>query len=594
MERKLAAILAADIAGYSRLTAENEEATLQTLASHQSTAAQLVQEHAGRVFGTAGDSLIAEFASPVQAVRTAVAVQRAIDRHNADLAPQRRMSFRIGVHLGDVVAEGDDLLGDAVNVAARLEQMAEPGGILVSGTVWEQIEGKTSFPCSYQGERTAKNLPRPIRVYRIDWHQPDMLATDAGALPEAPALPDKPSIAVLPFTNMGSDPEQDYFADGISEDIITALAKMRWLFVIARNTSFVYKGNAVDIKQVGRELGVRYVLEGSVRKAGNRVRITAQLIEAATGTHIWSERYDRDLADAFAVQDEITDSVVGAIEPELLLIERQYAARKSRASMDAWDHFLRGMWHFYRFSPEEHAKAEAQMREAIRLNPDSAQGYIGLSRVINARVQLGWTLDPDADRQAAYAASRRAVEIDDRDSYAHYTLAWASITLGRQQEALAEAQKSIDLTPNLALAYFSLGVARLFVGSFDQVADPFQRAMRLSPHEPLTFLFAGFLALAQYHLGRYEAAIGTAQSAIALRPFHSLYRVLAACYGQLGRQAEAAAALEEMTRLMPPAALQNWELTYPYSDPAHRAQLLDGLRKAGLRLEQPARLPDTA
>jgi TolB-like protein/class 3 adenylate cyclase len=594
MERKLAAILAADIAGYSRLMAEDEEATLRTLASYRGVIAQLVDEHAGRIFGTAGDSVIAEFASPVQAVRTAVAIQRALNRHNADLPPERRMAFRIGVHLGDVVAEGADLLGDGVNIAARLEQLAEPGGILVSHAVSEQIEGKVTFPCSFAGERAAKNLPRPLRTYQVDWRQPDMLGAGPAGSPAAPGLPDKPSIAVLPFTNMGSDPEQEYFADGICEDIITALAKWRWLFVIARNTSFVYKGKAVDIKQVGRELGVRYVLEGSVRKAGNRVRITAQLIEAATGAHIWSERYDRDLADAFAVQDDITESVVGAIEPELLLVERQHAAQRTATSADAWDSYLRGMWHFCQFSPQHHERAEHHMHQAIACNPTSAQGYIGLSRVINARVWFGWSTDLERDCQASYAAARRAVEIDDRDSYAHYTLAWASMPLGRQEDAVAEAQKSIDLTPNFALGYFALGVTRLFFGRFDQVADPFQRAMRLSPHEPLTFLFANFLALAEYHQGHYEKAVKIAQMALALRPFHTLYRTLAACYGQLGRREEAAAALAEMHRLNPPAAVHHWQALYPYANPAHLTQLIDGLHKAGLAVDELERLPDTA
>ena len=274
--------------------------------------------------------------------------------------------------------------------------------------------GQGFVPLFLAGEQAAKNIARPVRTYRVAWEQTDTLGAALGGPPKAPALPDKPSIAVLPFTNMGSDAEQEYFADGISEDIITALSKWRWLFVIARNTSFVYKGKAVDIKQVGRDLGVRYVLEGSVRKAGNRVRITAQLIESATGTHLWSERYDRDLADAFAVQDEITESVVGAIEPELLHVERQRAARKSPENMDAWDHYMRGMWRFYQFNPEAHERAEHLMRRAIELDPTFAQGHMGLARVLNHRIWVGWSENMDADRQAAYAAARRAVELDER------------------------------------------------------------------------------------------------------------------------------------------------------------------------------------
>ena len=308
-----------------------------------------------------------------------------------------------------------DLLGDGVNIAARLEQMAEPGGILVSGTVWEQIQGKLSFPCSYCRRADGQEHRAPGAHLSCRLGADGRLGAALGGPPKALALPDKPSIAVLPFTNMGSDAEQEYFADGISEDIITALSKSRWLFVIARNTSFVYKGKAVDIKQVGRELGVRYVLEGSVRKAGNRVRITAQLIEAATGTHLWAERYDRDLADTFAVQDEITESVVGAIEPELLHVERQRAARKSPENMDAWDHYMRGMWRFYQFNPEAHERAERLHAPGDRARPDlRARAYGPGTRSQSQRSVVGWSENRTRDRQGAYAAARRAVELDDQ------------------------------------------------------------------------------------------------------------------------------------------------------------------------------------
>jgi pentatricopeptide repeat protein len=581
MERKLAAILAADVAGYSRLMGTDEEETLKTLNIYRDVVTQLVEEHQGRVVGLAGDSMLAEFASAVQAVRSAVAVQRALERRNADLAENRRMRLRIGINIGDVMVQGADLLGDGVNIAARLEQMAEPGGILVSGTVWEQIQGKLSFPCAYMGDQTAKNIARPVRTYRVAWDQTDMLEAPAAGSPGMLALPDKPSIAILPFTNMGSDPEQEYFADGISEDIITALSKWRWLFVIARNTSFVYKGKAVDIKQVGRELGVRYVLEGSVRKAGNRLRITAQLIEAATGTHIWSERYDRDLTDAFEVQDEISQSVVGAIEPELGQVEQRRAVRTSTETMNAWDHYMRGTWWFFQFNTDSCIQAERAMRRAIELDPTFPPGHIGLARVFTQKLVFEWSQDVEADRQALYASARRAVELDDKDAYAHYILAWGSLLTGRLEDAISEAQKSIDLTPNFALGYYMLGVARVFSGRFEQASDPFQRAMRLSPRDPLTFFFDNYLALAHYHQGRYEDAARMARMGIAIRPTHVLYRTLAACYGRLGRLEEARLALAEMHRLMPKNAERVWEITNPYADPIHRANFIDGLRKAG-------------
>lgn len=581
VERRLAAILAADVAGYSRLMGADEEGTLKTLNLYRGVMTELIEEHQGRVIGTAGDSVLAEFGSAVQAVRSAVAVQRALERRNADLQEPRRMRFRIGINVGDVMVQGTDLLGDGVNIAARLEQMGEPGSIFVSGTVWEQIEGKLTFPCSFVGEQTAKNIARPVRTYRVVWEVQEVAAAAPGSAAMAPALPEKPSIAVLPFTNMGSDREQEYFADGISEDIITALAKSRWLFVIARNTSFVYKGKAVDIKQIGRDLGVRYVLEGSVRKAGNRVRVTAQLIEAATGTHLWSERYDRDLADTFGVQDEITESVVGAIEPELLQVERQRAAHKSPENLDAWDHYLRGMWRFHQFSLEDSALAEKLMRRAIEVDPAFAQGHMGMARILNNRVLFGWSEDANADLRAALAEARRAVELDDKDPYAHYILAWPSLLLRQHEDAVAASQRAIDLTPNFALAYYMLGVARVFLGRFEAAADPFQRASRLSPHEPLTFYFANHLALAEYHQGRYEEAVKIARMGTGMRPTHMLYRTLAACYGQLGRAGEAEAALAELRRLMPKDAERQWEVTNPYADPAHRAAFLEGLHKAG-------------
>jgi adenylate cyclase len=581
VERRLAAILAADVAGYSRLMGADEEGTLSTLNRYRGVMTQLIEDHQGRVIGTAGDSLLAEFSSPVQAVRSAVAVQRSLARRNADLEHTRRMMFRIGINLGDVMVQGADLLGDGVNIAARLEQMAEPESILVSGPVWEQIQDKLSFPCTYLGEQTVKNIARPVRAYRVTWDQTDMPGAGLGGASAAPKLPDKPSIAVLPFTNMGGDPEQEYFADGICEDIITALSQSHWLFVIARNTSFVYRGKATDIKHIGRELGVRYVQEGSVRKAGNRVRITAQLLDASTGAHLWSERYDRDLADVFALQDEITENVVGAIEPELQRVEELRAARKSPESMDAWDHYMRGMWRFYQFSSDDIVQAELLMQQAIKIDPKFTLGHIGLARVLALKILWGWSDNLDADRQAAYAAARRAVELDEKEAYGHYTLAWASLLMGQQEAALIEAQKSIDLTPNFALAYYILGVIRVFLGRFDQVSDPINRAIRLSPHEPQKFLFYNFLALAEYHQGHFEEGARIARMGIAVRPFHLLYRTLAACCGQLERANEAQAALADLRRLLPKDADHQWEITNPYIDPAHRARFIEGMRKAG-------------
>ncbi len=578
--RKLAAILAADVAGYSRLMEQNEEATLSTLNVFLGVIRGMVEEHEGRIVGTAGDSVLAEFASPVQAVRSAVAVQRALRRRNMDLTEDRRMRFRVGINVGDVIAQGNDLLGDGVNIAARLEQAAEPGAIFISGNVWEQIQGKLSFPCEYFGEQSVKNISRPVRAYRVGWELEEPIRIESlhdGAL----RLPDKQSIAVLPFTNMSGDADQEYFADGISEDIITAISKWRWLFVIARNSSFAYKGKNVDLKQAGRELGVRYVLEGSVRKSGARVRISAQLIEAASGRHLWAERYDRDLADIFGLQDEITQNVVAAIEPELLLAEGQRAAGKAPGDLGAFDHFLRGMWHHYRFTTEDNRIAESLLLKAIEIDPRFPQGFMGLARVRNTRIWNGWSDDAEADRAGTLEAARRAVELDDKDPYAYYMLAWATLNVHGHERALAAAQKALDLNANFALAYFILGIVRVFFGRFDAAVEPLQRGIRLSPHDPQTFFFVYFIALAQYHMERYEEAAKSALSGIDMRPTYLLNRTLAAAYGQLGRNEKAAAALAEMKRLMPKDTERFWIVTNPYANPEHLHHLVDGLRKAG-------------
>jgi TolB-like protein/class 3 adenylate cyclase/tetratricopeptide (TPR) repeat protein len=578
--RRLAAIVAADVAGYSRLMAADEEATLRTLEGYRRTIAELVHEHAGRIFGSAGDSVIAEFSSAVQAVRAAVAIQRSLDRHNADLSKDRRMDFRIGINVGDVLADKDNLFGDGVNVAARLEGVAEPGGICIAGTVRDQIEGKLNFPLTPLGERSLKNIPRPVSVYSVDWRPEHPVAT--GVLSGAPALPDKPSIAVLPFSNMSGDPEQEYFADGITEDITTALSHQRWFFVIARNSTFVYKGRAVDVKQVARELGVRYILEGSVRRAGQRVRITSQLIEAETGNHLWAERFDRDLADIFAIQDEITHSVVGAIEPEMLLTEGKRAVRKSVANLDAFDCFMRAMWHFSQLAPEDHDQAVALLRKAINLDPNLAQAHMGLARSVNGRIWYGWSSDLDGDVSETYAAAARAVSLDDRDPYSHYAFCWANLLRKMHVQALAEAQRSIDLTPNFALGFFGLGLVRVYLGRFTEALDSLLRSLRLNPNDPQAGSFMSFVALAHYHQESYEEAVHYGELANRTRASYLSLRVLLASLGRLGRTAEAQPLLETFLSRQPRHPQRLFEVTTPYSDLKYRDHLADGLRRAGV------------
>jgi adenylate cyclase len=578
--RRLAAILAADVAGYSRLMSADEEATLRTLDAYRRTISDLISEHAGRIFGTAGDSVIAEFSSAVQAVRAAVAIQRSLERHNADLPKDRRMEFRIGVNLGDVMADGDNLFGDGVNVAARLEGVAEPGGICISGAVRDQIEGKLKFALTPIGQRSLKNISRPVSIYSVGWQPEHPMAT--GVLGGALALPDKPSVAVFPFSNMSGDPEQEYFADGITEDIITALSHHRWFFVIARNSTSVYKGRAVDVKQVARELGVRYILEGSVRRAGQRVRITGQLIEAETGNHLWAERFDRDMVDIFAIQDEITQSVVGAIEPEMLLIEGKRAFRKSVGNLDAFDCCMRAMWHFSQVTPEDHEHAVALLRQAITLDPNLPQAHMALARTLNSRIWYGWSSDITKDASETYAAAARSISLDDRDPYNHYAFCWASLLRPMHAQALAEAQRSIDLNPNFALGFLALGLVRVYIGHFREALDALLRSLRLNPNDPQAGNFLSFVALAHYHQENYEEAVHYGELAVRGRRSYIVLRALLASLGQLGRIEEAQPLLDEFISRQPRDPQRQFEVTTPYLDLRYREHLADGLRRAGV------------
>lgn len=580
MERKLAVILAADVAGYSRLVAADEEGALATLGTYFETISGLVAEHGGRIFGAAGDSLVAEFQSAVQGVRAAVAIQRTLQRRNADLAPEKRMEFRIGLNLGDVVIDGSNLLGEGVNVAARLQQVAQPTDICISGALHDQIEGKLEFAMHRLGERALKNIPRPVPVHRVDWRE-DPMGPD---LPGTPlALPSKPSIAVLPFVNMSGDPEQDYFADGLTEDIITALSLYRWFFVIARNSSFAYKGRAVDVKQIGHDLGVRYIVEGSVRRSGSRVRITGQLIEAETGIHLWAQRYDRELADIFAIQDEITQHVVAAIEPEILIGENRRALLRGTDNLDAYECHMRGtLLHNAQDSAAHFNEAIEWQRRAIALDPDFGRAHMMLARSLYARCYFGFSDDIDRDSTEMQAEAARAVVLEDHDPYCHYVMCLANFAAQRPDAAIAEAQQAIDLNPNFALAHMALGWARIYIGHFTEALEPLHTALRLSPHDPLTYLFFSRIALAHYHLGNYEEALHHAERALLLRRTYFNLVVLIACLGQLGRIEEARKLFPEVIANAPSDVPRYWRFFTAYADPADHAHFNDGLVKAGL------------
>lgn len=582
MERKLAVILAADVAGYSRLVAADEEGTLATLHTYRVTIADLVAEHDGRIFGAAGDSVVVEFHSAVQGVRAAVAVQRALHRRNADLPPERRLELRIGINLGDVVTEDENLLGDGVNVAARLQELALPGDICISGAVREQIEGKLEFPISSLGDRRLKNIPRAVAVHRVDWRRGDAAGPDAlGTL----LLPDKPSIAVLPFINMSGDPEQEFFADGLTEDIITALSLYRWFFVIARNSSFAYKGRAVDAKQIGRDLGVRYIVEGSVRRSGTRIRVTGQLIEADTGVHLWAQRYDRELADIFAIQDELTQNVVGAIEPEIMIGESRRASLRGTQNLDAYESHMRGTWlHHIQDTPERFAEAIGWHRRAITLDPNFSRAYMMLARTIYARCFAGFSDDIATDCAELCAAAENAMVLDNRDPYAHYVMCLAHLAQQRAALAVAEAQRAIDLNPNMALAHMALGWARIFIGNFPEALDPLHTALRLSPHDPLAYLFFNRIALAHYQVGDYDEALRNGQHALGLRRAYFNLLVVLASLGQLGRDDGVRQLVAEAERTAPKDLPGYWRFFAAFSQREHHAHFMDGLRKSGLSI----------
>src|SRR5882762_9555493 len=461
-KRKLAAILAADIAGYSRLMGADEEGTLARL---KLLRRELIdpknKQHRGRIVKTTGDGILIEFPSVVDAVRCAVEVQQGMAQRNTDMPDGQRIVFRVGINLGDVIVEGKDIYGDGVNIAARLEGLAAPGGICVSRTVRDQVRDKLDFAFEDMGEQQVKNIARPVRVYRIRAtasKRPNTIA--------APALtlPDKPSVAVLPFTNMSADPEQEFFADGIAEDVITALSRYPSLFVIARNSCFTYKGRAVDVKQVGRELGVRYVLEGSLRKSGNRIRVTAQLVEAETGNHVWAERYDRDIADIFIVQDEITEAVTIAIAPAIANAEQQRAMRRLPESLDAWAAYQRGLWHLSKFTSDEASLAEQFFQRAIDLDPNFAGGYKGLALAVNNSASVYGTRSPREGFSSAEALARRAVAIDPADAEARARLGMTLWMRADYQGALAEVDRALALSPNLAYAHGIRGSTLVFSG----------------------------------------------------------------------------------------------------------------------------------
>jgi TolB-like protein len=534
--RRLAAILAADVAGYSRLMGADEEGTLERLkALRRELLDPKIAEHKGRIVKTTGDGVLVEFASVVDAVRCAVAVQQAMPERNTGIAADSRIELRIGINLGDVIVEGDDLYGDGVNIVARIEALADPGGVFVSNTVHDQVRDRLPFVFEDLGEQQVKNIARPVRVYRV---------RDVGAAktPSAPALPlpDKPSIAVLPFANMSGDPEQEYFVDGMVEEIITALSRIRWLFVIARNSTFTYKGQAVDVKQVGRELGVRYVLEGSVRKAGNRVRITGQLIDAATGAHLWADRFDGSLEDVFALQDRVAVAVAGVIEPALLTAEMRRSAARPMTDLTAYDLYLRALATFFPVTRERTLEALRLLEQAIAIDRHYGPALAGAS-ICHLRVVInGWSDASDAACSSASDIARQALQVAHSDPSVLANAAYVLAHFGEDIGAMTGlVDRALALNPSFAYGWYVSGFLRVFAGHSDLAIEHVEASLRLSPHErmgqPLTVL-----GRAYFFKRRFEDAAAKLLLSIQDNPSHpGTYRFLAASYAHMGRLDEA-------------------------------------------------------
>ena len=588
--RKLAAILVADVVGFSRLTGTDEDRTLARLRALRSDLIDpTIAVHKGRVVKRTGDGAIVEFRSVVDAVRCAIEIQNSMIERNAGLSPERRIEFRIGIHLGDVVEESDgDLMGDGVNIAARLEGVAQPGEVCLSEDAYRQVKSRLDLAISDLGETRLKNIAEPIHVYSLRFGsgiaKAAALARAATSTAAALSAPEKPSIAVLPFQNMSGDPEQEYFADGIVEEIITALSHFRWLSVIARNSSFTYKGKNVDVKQVGRELGARYVLEGSVRKSGDRVRITGQMIDASTGSHLWADRFDGALQDIFDLQDRVTAKVVGEIAPRLEQVEIERAKRKQTENLDAYDYYLRALASLHEWTRESNDEALRLFYRAIELDPGFASAYGLAAMCFHWRKVNGWIVDPAREIAEAEGLGRRAVELGPDDAVAlsggGYALVFVAHDLDDGPDFI---ERALALNPNLAWALFSSGWTKAFLGDPEGAIAQLTHAIQLSPLDPHGFRAKGGIAFAHFLAGRYGEAITWAEAALRQRPTYlASIRELAAANALAGRLPEAQKAMARLRQLDPARRVSTVKDWIPLRRPDDLKRLEEGLRLAGL------------
>ena len=621
-KRKLTAIFSADVEGYSRMMSEDEDTTVRTLKAYRELIAEIIQKHQGRVVDFPGDNLLAEFASVVDAVQCAVAVQKDLKRRNNELPENRRMEFRIGVNLGDVIEDEKTIYGDGVNIAARIEGLAARGGICVSGSAYEQIKNKLTLGYEYIGERTVKNIPDPVKVYRVlmepeasghvigektaRWLRTGWIASAAIVLfvlaaaaiiwniygRTAPSTKkvasmakisetqtEKPSIAVLPFDNLSGDQGQEYFSDGITNDIITDLSKFRRLFVIASNSVFIYKGKPVKVQEVNRELGVRYVLEGSVQRAGDKVRINAQLIEATTGHHLWAERYDRELRDLFAVQDEIVQTIVATLAVKLDAEERARVMRKDTDNLEAYDYVLRGLEYLSRVTPSDNKQAQQMFEKAAELDPRYAAAYVGLGQTHLSTFRYGWTEFASQELQKAYDIAQYALKLEEANASAHALLGTVYRYRLQYELAINEFERAIELNPNDAASLADIGTVFDYLGRQDEAIHALETALRFNPRMfPRHYMHLG---LAYYLKGRYSDSIRILERSVARYPKHVfLHIALAAAYAQADRPSDAERTASTVRRLHPFFEVDSYGTAYV--NPADRASIVDGLRKAGL------------
>jgi adenylate cyclase len=586
-KRKLTAILSADVEGYSRLMSEDEEATVRTITTYREVMTTLIHQHNGKVLDSPGDNLLAEFSSVVVAVQCAVAVQKEINARNTSLPENRKMKFRIGINLGDVIQEKDRIYGDGVNIAARLEALSHPGGICISGTVWDHVKNKLDLSYEYLGEQPVKNIPDPVRVYHV-LIEPKYAGKIIPANVEKMAfpLPDKPSIAVLPFVNMSGDLEQEYIADGITENIISALSKISEMFVIARNSTFIYKGSPVKVQKVAEELGVRYVLEGSTQKSGNRVRVTAQLVDAIKGHHLWAEQYDSDINDFFDLLDEITKEIAIALQIELTHGEQARIWHGSTSNFKAWGHAVKGYSLFLRFTKEDNAKARQLFKQAVKLDPEYAFAWTFLAWTYIVDVRFGYSNSPAEDTKKGIEIAHKAMEIDDTLPDIHSF--WNTVYMVRKEldKALESGVRAINLGPNDPNSHVLLAQTEIYNGNFDEAIGLVKKANRLTPYYPAWHLIV--LGWAQTMARRYEQAIATLDQLLkrAKKGEYSpllVYFRLAQVYIEIGQKEKARIHTEKILQIDPTFSLEKIRKARDfYRDPIHLERVFQALREAGL------------